>query len=108
MTYLKPFLVSTILATATLSFGAPLMWAQTAPDSQAGAVEKFVAMDTDRNSVVSEAEFVAYAADAHDASEEDARAKFAQIAGDDGELSLAEFAAVHTASDHSEEAPSGS
>lgn len=102
MTYLKPILATIALGAAgaylivtpaigqTASEGAPLTTA-----------EKFAVIDADADGLVSEDEFVAYATDAHDASLEDAGAKFEQISGDDGVISLEEFEAVHTA--HNEE-----
>ena len=106
MTYLKPALAAMALGAGPALFGAPLALAQEA-QAPATHVEKFVAMDVDSNGLVSEPEFVAYAAEAHDASEEDAKAKFAQIAGEDGQMTLAEFEAVHSAH-HQKEASAGS
>jgi Ca2+-binding EF-hand superfamily protein len=95
------------IAASAISIGVPLALAQTATDAPPSAAEKFAMMDVDSNGLVNEAEFVAYAADAHDAKREDASEKFAQIAGDDGVITLAEFEAIHTTKAHTK-APSGS
>ena len=98
MTYFEPVLAAVLFASASaVSLSLPMASAQDAADSSVTAVEKFAAMDLDNNSLVSEAEFVAYAVDAHGASQEDASAKFAQISGEDGLLSFAEFELVHMA-----------
>jgi len=107
MTYFKPVLVSMAFAAGAISIGVPLALAQPATDGPPSAAEKFATMDLDGNGLVSEAEFVAYAADQHDATREDASEKFAQIAGEDGMITLTEFEAVHTAKTD-KEAPSGS
>ncbi len=98
MTYFEPVLAAVVFAAASaLALSLPMASAQDTANGAATSVEKFSAMDADNNSLVSEAEFVAYAVDHHGASEEDASAKFTQIAGEDGLLSFAEFDAVHTA-----------
>lgn len=107
MTYFKPALISMAVAASAFSIGVPLASAQTAKEAPPSAAEKFAIMDVDSNGLVNEAEFVAYAVVAHDATREDASEKFTQIVGDDGFITLAEFEAVHTTKDHIE-APSGS
>ena len=113
MTYFKPAFIIVAMTTAgAIAIGPVSAWAQTAsevateaapeaspetPKAKQSAAEKFATMDLDGNGLVSEAEFLAYATEAHDASPEDASAKFTQIAGDDGVISLGEFEAVHTA-----------
>jgi|GEM_PF-2176711 len=55
--------------------------------------ETFAAMDLDASGVVTESEFVTWAVgEGH--SEEDATAKFTEVAGDDGELTLEELEAA--------------
>jgi len=110
MTYFKPTLALLVFAAAgAVTGGALPAWGQTATEAGTETAtltpaEKFLTIDLDSNGLVSEAEFVAYATDAHDASRADASAKFAQIAGDDGVITLSEFEAVHTASHENEDA----
>ncbi len=62
--------------------------------AQAGEpADKFAAMDLDGSGVVTETEFVTWAVgEGH--SEGDATAKFTEVAGDDGELTLEELEAA--------------
>ena len=71
--------------TATLLAGAAL-----AGDH----AEKFAAMDTDADGIVTEAEFTAYALAGGETTAEEASAKFVVLAGSDGELTLAEMTAA--------------
>ena len=57
--------------------------------------EKFAAMDADASGLVSVAEFTAYATASGKHTAEEAQAKFAELAGDDGALSLAELEAAY-------------
>lgn len=104
MTYFKPAFVFVAMTMAgAIAIGpasAQEAASETPPETsktKQSAAEKFATIDLDGNGLVSEAEFLAYATEAHDASPEDASAKFTQIAGDDGVISLGEFEAVHTA-----------
>ncbi len=62
--------------------------------ANAGEMPLFSEVDTDYDGVISEAEFVAYKVGTGEYKEEDAAAKFAKIAGDDGEISADEWAAL--------------
>ncbi|MEO9971602.1 MAG: hypothetical protein ABJG15_17535 [Hyphomonadaceae bacterium] len=112
MTYFKPALI--LLSLGAVGAMGSTVLAQTATEpaaetaqetdpttkrAQTTPTEKFAIIDLDGNGLVSEGEFVAYASEAHDASAEDAAAKFAQIAGDDGVISQDEFVAVHASHD---------
>lgn len=81
------------LTIATLS-ALVLAGAAAAGDWQA----KFDGMDTDSNGVVTEAEFTAYKTADGETSAEDASEQFAQLAGEDGELTLAELEAAMSTS----------
>lgn len=54
----------------------------------------FNKIDADASGVITEAEYVAYKTADGKYSAEDVAAKFAKVAGDDGELTLAEFEAA--------------
>ena len=108
MTYFKPALI--LLSLGAVGAMASTVLAQTAAEpaqesepetkrAQTTLAEKFAIIDLDGNGLVSEGEFVSYASEAHDASAEDATAKFVQIAGDDGVISQDEFIAVHASHD---------
>ncbi|MEM9669070.1 MAG: hypothetical protein AAF950_09115 [Pseudomonadota bacterium] len=56
--------------------------------------ETFASMDANTDGLVSEAEFVSYSTTRKGHTLDEASAKFASIAGDDGLLSLAELLAV--------------
>ena len=65
-----------------------------AGDYAAKADEKMAKYDGDGNGVVTEAEFLAAYADKEDYDEAKVKAKFAKLAGDDGELTKAELVAA--------------
>ncbi len=56
--------------------------------------EYFEKVDTDTSGTITEAEFVTHKTAGGKYTAEEAQAKFAKIAGDDGELTLAELEAV--------------
>jgi Ca2+-binding EF-hand superfamily protein len=86
MTYLK--FVPTIIA--AIAFGGSFT-----ASAEGTVAEKFAAMDTDASGLVSVAEFVTYATGSGKHTEEEAQAKFAEIAGDDRALSLVELEAAY-------------
>lgn len=93
MTFLKrAFLAST----AAFLGGAAMALAGT-------PAETFASMDTDANGLVSETEFVAFATTKGGHSAEEASAKFAKLAGTDGNLSLAELEAASLVEDTQED-----
>ena len=112
MTYFNPVFVLAAMSMAGTIAMAPVSAAaqttEAAPetaDTKLSAAEKFATIDLDGNGLVSEAEFLTYATEAHGASPEDASAKFTQIAGDDGVISADEFEAVHSANRRAEKKP---
>lgn len=82
------------MKTTTLagSFAAVLLFAAPALAGEPG--EKFAAMDTDGDAIVTQAEFTAYTTADGEHSEAEAIEAFATLAGDDGELTEAEFEAA--------------
>lgn len=86
MTYQKivPTLIAAIALGGSLSASA-----------EGTVAEKFAAMDTDASGLVSVAEFVTYATSSGKHTAEEAQTKFAELAGDDGALSLAELEAAY-------------
>lgn len=98
MTYLK---LATTLAAA--AFAGSAMIAVAGPEG-----DQFGAMDADGDGLVTEAEFVTYATATGKHSEADAKAKFAEISGDDGALTFAELEAARDAAKTAQERPAGS
>ena len=68
-----------------------------------GHAEKFAAMDTDGDGIVTEAEYTAYATADGETTAEEASAKFVILAGSDGELTLAELTAAMAVQEESDE-----
>ncbi len=99
MTYLK--LVPT-LAAAVFIGGA------LSATAEGTAAEKFASMDVDANGSVNVAEFVTYVTSSGKHSEADAQAKFAELAGDDGALSLEELEAAYAAKEAAKAEPTES
>ncbi len=93
MTFLKRAFMA---STAALLGGTAMALAGT-------PAETFASMDTDANGLVSEAEFVAYATAKGGHSAEEAGAKFAELAGTDGSLTLAELEASDLVEDTQED-----
>ncbi|MFN4025227.1 MAG: hypothetical protein ACK4MQ_10350 [Hyphomonas sp.] len=62
--------------------------------ANAGELPLFSEVDTDFDGVISQAEFVAYKVAGGEYTEEEAAAKFTEIAGDDGVISADEWAAL--------------
>ena len=60
------------------------------------ATDYFNKIDADASGMITQAEYVAYKTSGGKYSAEKAGEKFAKLAGDDGELSLAEFEAAMT------------
>ncbi|MEL7129779.1 MAG: hypothetical protein AAGK23_09545 [Pseudomonadota bacterium] len=98
MTYLK---LATSLVGATLVSGALVAFA-------GSPTETFAAMDVDADGLVSEAEFVAYATTNGGHTSSEASAKFSEMAGTDGALTLAELEAASLSDDSSYNGSSGS
>jgi len=75
--------------------------------AQAGEpADKFATMDLDASGTVTEAEFVTWAVnEGH--TQEDATAKFTEVAGDDGELTLDELEAAMASYDAEKPADDG-
>ncbi|MEO0883843.1 MAG: EF-hand domain-containing protein [Pseudomonadota bacterium] len=84
MTYLKH---ARLIAALTLTLACGTAIAET-------MTETFATMDANTDGLVSEAEFVTYATTQEGYTLDEASAKFASMAGNDGVLSLAEFEAV--------------
>lgn len=78
--------ITTIVA-AAFALGCGVASAET-------STETFTSMDANTDGLVSEAEFIAYATTREGHTLDEASAKFASIAGDDGLLSLAELQAA--------------
>ncbi|MEM7662997.1 MAG: hypothetical protein AAF292_12195 [Pseudomonadota bacterium] len=76
-----------LITLAAVAFGYGASVAET-------TTETFASMDANTDGLVSEAEFIAYATTREGHTLDEASAKFASIAGDDGLLSLGELQAV--------------
>ncbi|MEM8636529.1 MAG: hypothetical protein AAGF33_16295 [Pseudomonadota bacterium] len=76
-----------LIAIAAVGFGCGAALAET-------TTETFATMDANTDGLVSESEFIAYATTREGHTLDEASAKFASIAGDDGLLSLGELQAV--------------
>lgn len=101
MTYLKlvPALTAAVFLGGSIAASAETV------------AEKFAAMDTDASGLVSVAEFVTYATSDGQHTATEAQAKFAELAGDDGALSLEELEAAYAVKDEGQahtESPAGS
>lgn len=99
MTYLK--LVPTLAA--AIFIGGALT-----ANAEGTVAEKFASMDVDSNGSVNAAEFVTYVTSSGKHSAAEAQAKFAELAGDDGALSLEELEAAYAEKEPAEGEPTES
>ena len=96
MTYLK--LIPTLV-------GAVFIGGALTATAEGTVAEKFAAMDADSNGSVNAAEFVTHVTSSGKHTATEAQAKFAELAGDDLELSLKELEAAYAAKEAKESEP---